>query len=114
MPKMKSVLMGAFGLAALGAVGIAGQYPLIEALKDQTSFTVNEIDPACEANVSSLFSTCSVTTNEGPFIIGNVFTDLHSEDRLDLYNKLAQGKSYDVVYVPTTSGNVILTLTPKS
>ena len=93
MPEMKSVLMGAFGIAALGAVGLAGQYPLIEALKEQTSFTVNEIDPACEEKVSSLFSTCRVTTNEGTFILGNVFTDLHSEDRVDLYNKLSQGKS---------------------
>ena len=103
---------GAFVLAT-GALGIAGQYLLVDAMAEKSTFTVNSVDPSCARNAASVFRSCSFETSQGTFKIGNFATDLHSEDREALYGKLAPGKTFEATYINSTLGRVVLKLEPK-
>src|SRR5688500_3082172 len=114
MPTNKGLLIGAFALAGIVSAGMGGQYAVGHATSEKSAFTVKELDPACARNVTSVFKMCSVSTTDGRYKIGNFSTDLHSENREEMYAKLSKGGSYGATYTNTLFGRVLLKLEPKN
>ncbi len=113
MTPEKKLLLNAFIVAASTAAGIALQYPLVTAMKEKTDFTVRDTSPSCPQNVTSVFKYCSFETDKGTFKIGNFSTDLHSQNRKTMFDKLILGQSYEADYINTLFGPVILKITPR-